>query len=499
MSQVLVNSTRWSLLLKITGILFLLSFVVSKIIILPGYLSATLALAWILYVPFGLGSLFTHLPIKPIQSFSNELYKIKFVNIVVKWFLGFFLIISLTSIFLLGQFRIEGVLGLSLLTVSSISNFFFPSKIGKNFKKNTLLLIIIILILGILFAAYVRSFSPYPLSPGMDTFTHMYVIKSILNNSPNSPLVYPPTFDMMIALSSNTFNADLTEVFWAGPFLLFPLLAISLYTMSYRFTRNHSHALLTTIIGLAITEMGLIANVQFFFPASFTMSIFPGILFVMDSIWSISKINKKSSCFFTLIVLGGYILLHLPNGVVGSILIIVYLIFFHSVKNNLFNFLIKICTMFLTIILFLYYLKYLTSQIIFPNIHKLFNLQEPDDYSYVLSTKIMHLTTWYTNEIIILSLLGLFAISLSKERKTSILGFISAIFLIIYFQDITYIHRSMALERPLIAFAAAALLVTPLNIFESKFIKKMKSRLKREKYSLQISRNQINAHAQESG
>ena len=78
MSQVSVNTARLSFLLKITGILFFISFVVSKMIVLPGYLSATLALAWILYVPFGLGNLFTLWPIKPIQSLSNQLYKIKF-------------------------------------------------------------------------------------------------------------------------------------------------------------------------------------------------------------------------------------------------------------------------------------------------------------------------------------------------------------------------------------------------------------------------------------
>ena len=496
MSQLLVTSTRWPLL-KITGILFLVFFVVSKMIILPGYLSITLALAWMLYVPFGLGHLITLLPIRPIQSFSDQLYQIKFADITVKWFLGFFLIISITSIFLLGQFRIEGVLGISLLMISSI-NLIFPSKLEKNFTKNTILIVMIILILGILFAGYVRSFSPYPMSPGSDVFTHMYVINNILNNSNKSPLVYPPTFDAMIALGSNTFNADLSGVFWAGPFVLFPFLAISLYAMSYRFTRNHSHALLTTVIGLAVTEMGLIANVQFFFPASFTMSIFPSILFVIDCIWDKSNVNKKSSYFFTLIILAGYILLHLYNGVVGSALIIIYLIFLHYTKNNLFNFFLKISIIFLTIILFLYYLKYFSSQIAFPSDLKLFNFLQQGEYNYVLSTKIMHLNVWYTNEIVTLSLLGLFILSLYKERKVVILGFISAMFLIIYFQDIAFIHRSMSLERPLISFAAAALLVTPLNILQSKFMTQIKSRLKQEKYFLQIPKNQINEYTQES-
>jgi hypothetical protein len=391
--------------------------------------------------------------------------------------------------------RIDGILGISLLAVSAISNFIFTSKIGNNFKKNTLLLFILLLLVGILFASYVRSFSPYPLSPGLDMFTHMYVIKSILHNSVNnSPLVYPPTFDMMIGLGSNTFNANLPEVFWAGPFILFPLFAISLYSMSYRFTRNHSHAFLATVIGLAVTEMGLIANIQFLFPASFTMSIFPGVLFIIDKIWDKSKVDKKYSCLFTLIILAGYVFLHVPNGLIASILIVTYLIFLHYVKNNFFNFVIKISTMFLTLILFLYYLKYLTSQIAFPNIFG------SDNYNYVLSTKIMHLNIWYTNEIIIISLLGLIVLSLGKEKKSTILSFISAIFLIIYFQDISFIHRSMSLERPLIVFAAAALLVLPINMLELISWKNLKTKLKKENSILNDSMgiHQINVPQNET-
>ncbi len=140
--------------------------------------------------------------------------------------------------------------------------------------------------MGISFGLYVRSFTPYPLSPGIDVFNHMYVIHSILDNSlSNSPLVYFPTFDIIIALSSSTFNADLNSIFWMGSILNSMIFSLSCYVMLYYFLKNNVQAIFGTAIVLPLTEMGFATNLQFFYPASFMMSIFPLMFVSIDYVW----------------------------------------------------------------------------------------------------------------------------------------------------------------------------------------------------------------------
>jgi len=300
---------------------------------------------------------------------------------------------------------------------------------------------------------------------------------------------------MLIGLGSNTFGGDLVDIFWVGSFMLFPLFSASLYIMAYWFTKSHIHAVLATVIGLSVTEFGQVPNLQVLFPSSFVMSIFPITFFVIDYIWNKSFSKKKLSLLLTLIIFSGFILLHFELGIVLTLTMSAYLIISHYViKHNFFNLVIRITIIILTVFLFFYYFQYFTHQILIPNI---FN---DNNYNYNLAEKIKHLQWWYTNEIIIISLAGIIALSFYKDRKVLILGLLASLFLIFYFQDIGIIHRVMTLERPLLSFAAAALLVLPITIMESHFLKNLKTKLKKEKPILNNSTNtqQINIQQNET-
>jgi hypothetical protein len=438
-----------------TGVLIF--FILSNIIALPGAILASLALCWIAYVPLGIGNIIINLPISPSKYLGAHLAKIGLSSLLVKWMIGFLVIIPISILLLYAELSTL-VIGTGLLIFASLGQILIFYRKGNNIRISPKIIpiFVITLVLAISFAAYIRSFSPYPLTPGMDIFTHLYVIKSIASNDiSESPLVYAPAFDILIALASSAFHAELVEIFWVGVFQLIPFFAIGIYALAYSVTRTHIHAIVTTIIGLALTEQGLTANLQFFYPASFVMSLFPMVIFVMGKIWKKHNFGTIHKVIIGTIVLSGLLLAHLQLGLVASIMTLMYLALVHFTgRYRIVLFSTRIATISLAIILLLYYNGYITSQVQL----KLLDGQ----YSYPTSTKIMHLKNWYTNEITTFALLGLIATSFSKRRKIVSIGFISSILLLVYFQQIDWIHRFMTLERPLLSFAAATFLTLPI-------------------------------------
>jgi hypothetical protein len=463
LEQISNNTHRFSTLLQIGGIALFALFLTSKLVDLPGYLLSNLALAWMLYVPFCIGSLLTNFPIRSLKMKFNQLYGIKYANIPIRWFLGFIIIISITTFFLHVGISVSGLLGPVLLAIATGSTFLHRRKDSKSSNK-IFYILLFTTILGISFAGYVRSFSPFPLTPGTDIFSHLYTIQNILHNSLESPLVYPPTFHMLVALGSDTFKADLTEIFWLGSFGLFSVFSISMYLVSYWIGKNHIHAVIATVIALSVTEQGLVPNLQVFFPSSVIMCIFPSCFFFVDNIWNKFNVDIKHKMFYTSIILSGLILLHLELGALSVLIIVSYLIICNLVKrNNFINFIIKIMLICLTLIVIMYYFGYVNSQIqvsVFQGSTTLTN------YNYDIATKIKHLNWWYTDTLFIISLAGLISFSFHKERKMTVIGLLAAFLLVIYFQNVDIIHRAMNLERPLLSFAAAALLVLPVSILD---------------------------------
>ena len=452
---------------------------------LPGYLLELFTFAWISYVPFGLGNLIMMLPVGPVKFLSGQLDAIRFSSLPIKWFMGFILIVSITTIFLIFHLNVPGSLGPGLLFLTMVLHLVLYNKSDSGYGRNVIAILFVGLILGLTFGGYIRAFSPYPLTPGLDDLNHIYVIKNILNNSIYSPLLYPQTFDMLIALSSDTFQANLLGLFWSGSFIVSALFSISLFVMTYWFTRNQIHALIATIIGLFFTEQGLVSNLQFFFPASFVMSIFPISFFIADTIWNRSNIDKKSSFFLTCILFGGLILLHLEIGTVAALIISAFLIVSHYVaKRDLYSLVARIGVVSLIILVFMYYYGYLTPQIHSATITQFFNIK---GWHYDTQEKIIYLKQWYTDTLMQISLFGIIALCLYKERKALALGVIAAAILLVYFQDIDIIHRSMSLERPLIAFGAASLLVLPVNIFKQYIGRYLQIRLKKKGKNPKVS------------
>lgn len=455
---------RTGFLFKIASIILFTFFIFSKIG-LPEPMATILALFWILYVPFAIGVLFLTIPIKWIRNLSNNVNS-SLAHILIKWFIGILFIVLVLYPASFNHLDIASIFG-SLLLLMAISLPFIPFRntVSVKIDKTVIKIVVIALILGVAFGGYVRSFSPYPLTPGFDTFAHMYEIKSVLNGSIDTGNVpYFPAFHILVALGSACFNANVTEIFWTGSIMLFCLFSISVYAMSYWIARNHIYGFLASIIGLSVTEMGFAPNLQVFFPASFVMSIFPVTFFVIDSIWRKNPYpNKKFPIILTLIVFSGLILIHYELGFVAALILLSYLVVKYCItKNELLLFIVRIATVSMIGILFMYIWGYLAIQALI--LHNFGGKMIDYSYLYDTSTKNSYLNQWYTKQVVTFSLLGLIALSLFKQREAVVLSFLASILLLVYFQQIEAIHRIMTLERSLLSFAAATLIALPSTI-----------------------------------
>jgi hypothetical protein len=304
-------------------------FLLSRANVLTGFITSVFALLWVLYVPFGIGYALLELPLRRIRKLSNIVNGSIILTIFLKWCIGFFVILLVAFVLSWAHSNIEHFLGPILLLVS-ISAYFVGShkKIRPKFHTPVIKVLIISMILGISFGLYVRSFSPYPLSPGVDTFIHIYVIKTVLNGTISTTSVpYLPSFDVLLALGSATFNADPVDLFWTGSLMLFCLFSISLFVVTYWITKNYLVAMLASIIGLSVTEMGLVQNLQFLYPSSFVMSIFPITFLVVHDIWNKSaNTSKKLSIILTIIVFSTLVLIHSELGLVAALVLLSYIV-----------------------------------------------------------------------------------------------------------------------------------------------------------------------------
>jgi hypothetical protein len=429
---------------------------------------------WILFIPQFIGTVFLKIPIKYIKQLYFNVLNIGIAGLPIRWFIGLLLItvtMYISFIIQLGMANMLGPLLLISYVVYSLNikpdSLVLHQKLVYHLNNDHFRIISILILIGIFFGYYIRSFTPYPLSPGFDVFTHMFVINSVLNDSfSNIPLTYFPTWDILIALSSTTFNADLNSIFWMGPFLLSPLFSLSCYLMIYCLLKNKSVAILGTVICLPLTEQGLSPSMQVFYPSSVIMSIFPLMVFVIDVIW------KKQSSYsfkivFTFIIYSGLIIIHPVLGGIASIMLslFIFFVFYLSKKEKLFL-LIRLLSIILSLVLFCYYYGILTVQIQFQNIFQ-GKLYETSQF-YETITKIMHLEQFYTGVIITLGLVGFIVLSFHKNKRVVVLNIIGIILLLVYFQELVFIHRILALERPLLIFAAIFIITLPILIISNR-------------------------------
>lgn len=459
---------------RITGILFLVLFLISKTYDLPTYVNTLLAIVWILLIPHFIGTLLLKIPIKYIKQLHFNVLNTGIAGIPIKWFIGLLLITVTSYISFIIQIGIINVLG-PLLLVSYVAynlsirpvSFALHQKLVYRLDRDHFRIISILLIIGVFFAYYIRSFTPYPLSPGFDVFTHMFVINSILDNSfSNIPLTYFPAWDILLALGSTTFNVDLNSIFWMGPFLLSPLFSLSCYLMLFYFFKNKAVSILGTVICLPLTEQGLVPSMQVLYPSSVIMSIFPLMVFVVDFIWK-KQYSFSFKMVFTFVIYSSLIIIHPMLGGIASIMLSLYIlfVFYFSKKEKLFL-LIRLLSIVFSLILLFYYYEVLTQQIYFEDIFKgkLFEI----DYFNETIIKVVHLKEFYTEAVVTLGIFGFIIMSFHKNKKLVALNLIGAILLLAYFQQLIYVHRILALERPLLIFAATFAITLPLLLISSK-------------------------------
>src|SRR5690606_23647997 len=102
-----------------------------------------------------------------------------------------------------------------------------------------------------------------------------------------------------------------------------PLLSISLYALSFWIMRNHLNASLSTIIGLLVTEHGLVPNLQVLYPSSVIMSIFPMLFLIVYSILRQTNLGKVPKIILISIPLFALLLIHFQMGMLASIFILI--------------------------------------------------------------------------------------------------------------------------------------------------------------------------------
>lgn len=457
----------------IPGIL-IVTFFLCRFYDVPSYVSSILTFCWILFVPFTIGSFLLRIPSSLFNKVYFNILSIGISGIIVRWFIGLATITALAYAILLNQSGLINVMGPLLLILTGVScivarpsNAVLYSKLVLNLKSFHVRIGIIVIMLGIIFGLYIRSFSPYPLSPGIDVFNHMFIIQSILNNAfVDLPLSYLPTVDTIIALAASTYDADLSSLFWMGSIFVGTCFALSCFIMIYYFSRNLCFSLLGVVIALPLTEHGFAANIQFFYPASIMMSIFPLMIFVIDNIWKTkNRANLPIMITLTIIVFSVLLLIHAVLGSIICLILIIYLFFSYSIsKHNRLFFLLRIVTITSAIILMGYYLGYISDQF---QVALIKSNQFESQHLYNTFTKIMNLDQWYTNIIMTLSLVGFIVLSFHKKKEIVVLNLIGIVLLLIYFQQISYIHRIIPLERVFISFAASAVIALPILILIS--------------------------------
>ena len=449
-----VSNKRYGLIgIGAIAILYLASAMISQ---LRDNLGVALSLLWILFVPYGIGRLALKLPIAKIKQIEIAVNGLGHYKTLTGWSVGFIVIIP--SSLLLLEISSATWIGLVLLAVASASvlTTYQITFIRSKFNKRLAILLLIPLVLGSTYAGYIRSFSPYPLSPGLDVFTHLYVAKGIINNSLDSPLLYAPAFDTLIALSSASSMANLTGVFWAGSFLITPIFAISTFALAYRYTRSIPTALVSTVIALSITEQGFVPNMQSFYPSSFVMAIFPLLICSTDKLWKTTAIGTFHKTAITALTLGAVMVLHFQLGVMVTIIVSILIVTTRHFKTRqaaIVDKVLRVSTVTITTLLILYYFS-------------LFNLQieakiADGQYSYAVPMKVKLLKDWYTDQVMIIFFAGLFLMSLFKNRGILTLAFIASALMLLYFQKIDIIHRFLALERPMLSVVAGMALTWP--------------------------------------
>jgi hypothetical protein len=226
-------------------------------------------------------------------------------------------------------------------------------------------------------------------------------------------------------------------------------------------------AVLGTVIALPLTEMAFASNLQFFFPSSFVVSIFPLMIFSVDYLWrKLADANKLTACVFTLIIFAVLILVHSYIGFIVVVALSLYIFGYYISRKDKLFFVFRLLTIVFSLILLAYCLGFGTFQFKIDFIeHKIFETYD----LFETPAKLIHLEKWYTEQILLASAIGFVLLSFYKEKKIVVLNFIGVVMFLVYFQQISDIQRIMPLERAFIALGSVTTFTLPIIILLQKF------------------------------
>lgn len=429
----------------------------------PDELRSFLSIGWIAYVPLGTGyhlmSLLTHYG----KGIEDKEW-LPHARLLVLWTIGMLglLVASLISM-RIGLFT-QSVWGISVLSFVTTLYFLrficFPlSRKLPDFNRTFYSSIPIVfgLLVGLVFVLFVRSHSPYPLAPGSDAFTHLYVIKGILytSSTASSPLLYQPSIHVIIALAIDSFGASSEGVLWAGVFLTFLTYSVSTFILAREFL-GWKVAILASIFSLAFNEQGLTPNLPVFYPSSIVMSMFPLSLLVIYK-WAqqTNWLGVKQIVQFA-IICASLVCIHFQLGIVVSTVLLSILLLTRILTKWTKPF--RVITLSCGIIVLLYYLQMIPYQV---NLDFL-----GTEYLYSLQTKVIHINNWFSPVLFLLSIMGLIILAFAMRNKIAF-TLIASVLLLVYFQKIPNVHRIANLLNPLLGITASLAVVAPFMLLDN--------------------------------
>ncbi|MCW3980157.1 MAG: hypothetical protein NWF11_01640 [Candidatus Bathyarchaeota archaeon] len=429
----------------------------------PDELRSFLSIAWIAYVPLGTGyhlmSLLTH-----CGTGIEDKEWLPHARVLISWTIGMLglLVVSLISM-RIGLFTqsVWGISMLSFVTALYLLKFVcFPlSRKLPDLKRvyYSSMPIVFGLLVGFVFVLFVRSNSPYPLTPGSDAFTHLYVIKGVLYNSStaSSPLLYTPSIHVIIALAIDSFGASSEGVLWAGVFLTFLTYSVSMFVLAREFL-GWPAAILASIFSLAFNEQGLTPNLPVFYPSSIVMSMFPLSLLVIYK-WARQEnwLGVRQIVQFG-IICAGLVCIHFQLGIVASTILSSVLLLTRIATKWTKH--VRVISLLLSITVLLYYLQMIPYQI---NLDFLGN-----EYLYSLQTKVVHINNWFSPVLFLLSIMGLIISAFALRNKIAF-GLVANALLLVYFQRIPNVHRITNLLNPLLGIATSLAVVAPFILLDN--------------------------------
>lgn len=226
----------------------------------------------------------------------------------INWLLGVLLLFLAAYItYAFGIFSWEGILfvflGIALITTLRNGNIRFTRPHAK-----IIIAAIIIIITSIVIAAFLRSYSPFPLQSGSDNIFLAGLSSEILNNdfsnSNFSVYSYAPFIPFLLAIVSSFAHVDPIHILWVIPFLLYSVFGFGLFYFLYKKTQNFAVGLMVSLSWLFIFGFeGRVLDLINFREKNLLYVLLPYFLVLIDSHISTVVTRFKDSVILALAVL----------------------------------------------------------------------------------------------------------------------------------------------------------------------------------------------------